>query len=92
MMNRAAFYVLVLIACAGAYALSFPKYRALEEKKVLLEEALHNEQLATLRKDKAMRENRALQEDSEYMELVARDTLDYYKPGEIVFEVNREGR
>ena len=91
-MNRLAFYVLVLLVCAGAFAFSFPQYEALEEQKVILAKAYEEQRLASSVKDQAARENRALQEDASYMELVARDTLDYFKPGEVIFEVNRAER
>ena len=91
-MNRLAFYILVLLVCAGAFAFSFPQYEALEKQRLALIKAYEEQRLASSVKDKAARENRALQEDASYMELVARDTLDYFKPGEIIFEVNRSER
>ena len=72
--------------------MSLPQYAVLDEKQEMLEAALEVESEAKARKDRAQRENRALQEDPAYMELLARDVLDYYKPGEVVFEVERGGR
>ena len=91
-LNRLAIYVLVLLLVAGSFAFSFPQYKALDERKEILEEALAEERKAIKLKDEARRENRALQEGLEYMELKARDLLDYYKPGEVIFDVNRESR
>jgi len=91
-LNKGLFYVLVLICCAGAYVFSFPQYDILEDKEKVLQEMQGVKQLAENEKDKAVRENRALQEDPKYMELLSRDTLNYYLPGETVFQVNREYR
>lgn len=90
--NRLAFYVLVLMFCAASSVMSLPQYAVLDEKQGVLEAAQEEESEAKARKDRAQRENRALQEDPSYMELLARDVLDYYKPGEVVFEIEREGR
>ncbi len=90
--NRLAFYVLMLMFCAASSVMSLPQYAVLDEKQEMLEAALEVESEAKARKDRAQRENRALQEDPAYMELLARDVLDYYKPGEVVFEVERGGR
>ena len=91
-MNRLAFYVLVLLLCAAAFALSFPQYKILKQKQLVLAEAREEERESIKQKDRAKRENRALQEGVKYMELKSRDLLDYFKPGETIFEVNREGR
>ena len=91
-LNRCAFCVLVLFVCMAAHVFYLPQYHVLAEKNALLSEAKLVEEVARQEKDKVMRENRALQEDPAYLELIARDTLDYYRPGEIIFEVNRSRR
>jgi len=90
--NRCAFFVLVLFICMAAHVFYLPQYDVLNDKEELLSEAKAVEELARQDKDKVMRENRALQEDSAFMELIARDTLDYYKPGEIIFDIDRSDR
>lgn len=91
-LNRCAFSILILLTCVAAHVFYLPQYHVLAEKKELLIEAQLVEENARQEKDKVTRENRALQEDPVYMELISRDILDYYKPGEIIFEINRSKR
>jgi cell division protein FtsB len=90
--NRLAIYTLVILLCIAAHVFYLPQINKLAEKEKALAEARLVEENSRQAKDRAMRENRALQEDPAYMELVARDILDYYKPGEIIFEVDRSQR
>lgn len=86
-MNRLAFYVLIIVACCAAHVIAFPQKNVLKEKEEQHAELIKAQEQARLRKDSADRQYRALQEDPEYLELISRDVLDYYKPGEIIFEV-----
>lgn len=91
-MNRLALYVLVIVACVLTHLFALPEYKSLEEKEVALAEVELERDIAMLKKDRVLREARALQEDPEYMELKSRDVLDYYLPGEIIFDINRKNR
>jgi len=88
--NRLLFYVLVMVFCAGAYVLSLPEEKVLAEKQQILEAEMERERLVVKEKDKAARNNRALLEDPEYMKLLSRDILNYYHPGEVVFNIQKE--
>ncbi len=51
---------------------------------------VHSQEMAVIeRKDAKERELRAIEEDPAYLELIARDRLNYYKPGEHVFRIER---
>lgn len=88
--NRFAFYVLIIVICIAAHAISLPEYEILKEKELVYQESLSAEAVAQRDFDKALREHRAIQEEPDYLELLARDSLNYYRPGEIIFDVTRE--
>ena len=81
--------VLALMGCAAFMVAMLPEYRKLEKLKIDLAEVHHMESDVVSRVDAKDREHRAIESDSEYRELIARDRLNYYKPGEHVFRLDR---
>lgn len=89
LVNRFAFGVLIAMGCVAIAILALPQVRKLQglEKELKGVEALEREVLAL--KDRKNRELTALRNDPDYLELVARDRLDLYEPGERVIRVRR---
>lgn len=86
---RLAFCGLALTACCAFLVAALPHYRKLEKLRGDLAEAQAVELSVIERKDAKERELRAIEEDSDYLELIARDRLNYYKPGEHIFRIER---
>ena len=86
---RLAFCGLALTACCAFLAAALPHQRKLDKLRTDLEDVQSIELSVIERKDAKERELRAIEEDSEYLELIARDRLNYYKPGEHVFRIER---
>lgn len=86
---RLAFCGLALTACVAFLAAALPHQKKLEQLRGDLDDVLASEQSVIERKDAKERELRAIETDSDYLELIARDRLNYYKPGEHVFRIER---
>ena len=87
---RLAFCGLVLTACCAFLAAALKPYRDLGDMRADLAEVMTQEKSVIDRKDSKERELRAIEEDPAYLELIARDRLNYYKPGEHVFRIERK--
>jgi len=87
--NRFAFSVLVLVGCAAVLVTSIPQQKKLASMKEELAQVQVKERQAEEQRDRCEREFRAMEEDPAYMELKARDSLNYYKPGEVIFRISR---
>lgn len=86
---RLAFCGLVLTGCVAFLVAALPHQRKLEKLRVDLAEARETEQSVIERKDAKERELRAIEKDPDYLEIIARDRLNYYKPGEHIFRIER---
>lgn len=86
---RLGFCVLALMACAAFMVAALPDQRKLDEMKVELAERHASESEVVEREDAKNRELRAIETDAQYREIIARDRLNYYKPGEHVFRIER---
>ena len=86
---RMAFCILLLMGCVAFMATTLQPYRKLKLMKSDLAEVGNQEEQVIERKDAKQRELRAIEEDSKYLELIARDRLNYYEPGEHVFRIQR---
>jgi len=89
LVNRFAFGVLIAMGCVGIAILALPQVKELQclEEDLVKVEARELESLAL--KDRKSRELAALRNDPDYLELVARDRLDLYVPGERVIRFRR---
>ena len=87
--NRAAFCLLVILACVAVAALSVPQVRKLRELKEELSRSQTKERHVVAIKDQKYRELRALQSDPAYLELIARDRLDLHQTGERIYRIRR---
>jgi cell division protein FtsB len=86
---------LALIACCLALgfvvvATAFPQRRTLEKLEAKLKLAQQRERLVTAERDERDIELRALREDPAYLEIHARDRLDYSREGEKVLRFRRD--
>lgn len=81
--------LLVLMLCSAFMVAGLPEQRTLEKMKVDLTEVHGAEQHVIERVDAKERELNAIESDSQYREIIARDRLNYYKPGEHVFRIER---
>lgn len=86
---------LALIACCLSLgfvvvATAFPQRRELEKLEAKLKIAQDRERIVTAERDHRRIELRALREDPGYLEIHARDRLDYYREGERIFRFKRE--
>lgn len=83
-----------LAAClAGGFivvATAFPQREALAALEKKLVQAKERHALVYGERDQARVEHRALLEDPTFLEIHARDRLDYYREGERVFRFRRE--
>jgi len=86
---RLCFCVLVLMGCSAFMVAGLPHHRKLEMMKTDLAEVHTSENEVVERVDAKERELRAIESDPQYRELIARDRLNYYKPGEHVFRIER---
>lgn len=92
LLNKTGGYLLAILLCLYVYSLSFPETIVLKKKQQSLLEVEKAQEVAKNDYNATIRANRALQEEPEYLELIARDALDYYTPGEIIFDISREDR
>lgn len=86
---------LALIACCLSLgfvvvATAFPQRRALEKLEARLKQAQAHERVVLAERDQRRIELRALREDPEFLEIHARDRLDYCRDGEKVFRFRRD--
>jgi len=81
--------VLLLMVCSAFMVAALPDQRKLEKMKLDLAEVHAAESDVVERVDAKEREYRAIEVDPEYREIIARDRLNYYKPGEHVFRIDR---
>ena len=86
---RFAFIGLVLTACTAFLVSALKPYRDLVVMRADLVEVMDAEAAVVERKDAKERELRAIEEDPSYREIIARDRLNYYKPGEHIFRIER---
>ena len=87
---RLALCALALTACIAFMVAALQPYRQLEKMRGDLAEVQEQEMAAIERKDAKERELRAIENDPKYLELIARDRLGYYKPGEHIFRIERK--
>lgn len=86
---RAAFFVLC-VSCGFLFvAPSFAQREALADLTRKLEGTRKQEGIVYGELDQARMEYRALKEDPAFLEIQARDRLDYYREGEKVFRFRR---
>ena len=86
---------LALIACCLSLgfvvvATAFPQRRTLEKLEAKLELARQRERLVNAERDHRRIELRALREDPAFLEIQARDRLDYSREGERVLRFKRD--
>lgn len=86
---------LALIACCLSLgfvvvATAFPQRRTLEKLEARLTLAKEQERQVIAERDQRRIELRALREDPAYLEIHARDRLDYCRDGEKVFRFRRD--
>lgn len=83
----------LLILCVGAplliYIYTIPEEKKLTELEERLENAEKEERLALENNDRITREINAYRSNPEYLEIIARDHLNYYKEGETVIRIER---
>lgn len=91
-LNHFAFVVLVLLGCVAVALLSVPEVKRLKSLEAELVWTKEKEAEAQARKDQKRRELKAIKEDPEFLEIKARDRLDYYREGETVFRIDRATR
>ncbi|GAA5118677.1 septum formation initiator family protein [Luteolibacter yonseiensis] len=71
-------------------ATAFPQRRDLVKLEEKLKETQQRERAAIAEREYHQIEYRALREDPEFLEIHARDRLDYYRPGERVLKFRRD--
>ena len=86
---RLAFCVLLLMGCSAFMVSALPHHRKLEKMKLDLGEVHTAERSVEERVDDKERELQAIKSDKEYREIIARDRLNYYEPGEHIFRIQR---
>ena len=86
---RLAFCILVLMGCLAFVATALQPFRELKRKEAALSEVIEKEEVVIQRKDAKQRELSAIVNDPKYLEIIARDRLNYYKPGEQIFRIQR---
>ena len=87
--NKTAFAVLIVMGCVAVAILALPQVRELRRMEGELAKVQAREERTMDEKDRKSRELAAMRDDPEYLELMARDRLDLYKPGEKVIRVKR---
>ncbi len=88
--SRLVFVAFCLSVGFVVVATAFPQRRALEDLEQKLVAVRERENAVLADRDHHEIEYRALREDPAYLEIHARDRLDYYKPGERVLKFRRE--
>ncbi|BCX49477.1 hypothetical protein HAHE_33850 [Haloferula helveola] len=75
---------------ALAVASALPQRRQLEDKEQELARIHEKERQVLALKEDAQATYRALRDDPEYLELHARDRLNLYFPGEMIYRIERD--
>jgi hypothetical protein len=88
--NRAVFMICCVAAGLLVVATAFPEKRELDRLKTKLEAAKAREAHALADREYHAIEHRALREDPAFLEIHARDRLDYYREGERVLKFHSE--
>lgn len=88
--NLVIFYFLVMLICSVTVVTALPQFKQLEKMEGELSEVQQHEQRAKDRQDQQFREYKALEQDSEFLEIIARDRLDLYREGETIFRFSRD--
>lgn len=86
---RLAFCILVLMGCFAFAATAIKPYRELQVKEGVLAVVAQKENEVIERKDAKQRELSAILNEPQYLEIIARDVLNYYKPDEVIFRIDR---
>ena len=86
---RLAFCILVLMGCFAFLATALTPYRELKASEQALSLIIEKEKIVIEGKDAKQRELNAILHDPQSLEIIARDCLNYYKPGEIVFRIEK---
>jgi len=86
---RLSFCLLAFMLCLAFAVSALPHYRKLQKMRADLSEVKVEESEVANRVDAKKRELRAIESDPQYRELIARDRLNYYEPGEHVFRIER---
>ena len=86
---------LLWIASAVAFGLlitatSFPQKREYQKLQLKLKQTMEREEEILARKEHKKIELHALREDTAFLEVHARDRLNYYRPGERVLRFDRD--
>lgn len=89
-LNRGAFLILMILICVAVGVTVFPQLSELERLQSQLEVIETEEEVALSLVDQKERELAALRNDLEFRELLGRDLLDLYQPGETVIRIRRE--
>ena len=71
------------------YVITIPEQRKLETLQQTMSDAIIKEQLALEANDRIMREISAYRSNPDYLEIIARDHLNYYKQGEKIIRITR---
>lgn len=87
--NRVVFAVFALSAGFVVVAAALPQKRHVELAEQKVSEAKQREAAAVAEKEDRAAEYRALKEDPAYLELQARDRLDFFREGERVLRIKR---
>lgn len=87
---RIAFVFFCVAAGFVVVATAFPQQRELTRLEEKLEEAKKREKSVLADRDYHRIEHRALREDPAFLEIHARDRLDYYREGERVLRFGRD--
>ncbi len=87
--ERGAFFTFCLAIGFVVVATAFPQRRALDRLEVKLKAAKTLEEAVLADRDYHHIEHQALKEDPAFLEIHARDRLDYYVAGERVFKFKR---
>lgn len=87
---RMALFVLMLTASIAFMVSTLQPYKKLSGMRKDLADLQKQEMDVIERKDAKERELSALENDPDYLELIARDCLNFYKPGEHIFRIERK--
>ena len=71
------------------YVMTIPEQKKLKTLEARLQEVEKKEQLAIEANDRITREISAYRSNPEYLEIIARDHLNYYKEGETIIRIDR---
>ena len=71
------------------YVITIPEQKRLDALRLRLSESQKEEQLAMEANDRITREISAYRSNPEYLEIIARDHLNYFKEGETIIRIER---